>query len=88
MDIILFWLVIGSVVAIAIIGALCYACYNLLKKIEVYEEWVSRFRSEIDQVYKHLKEVDDKNLFDKDDDVGVLFTELLRITKEFDDTIK
>ena len=32
--------------------------------------------------------VDDKNLFEKDDDVGFVFTEIVRITKEFDEKIK
>ena len=68
--------------------ALGYACFNLLKKIEIYENWLVMFRSEIDQVYTKIKAVDDRNLFDKDDDVGFVFTEIVRITKEFDEKIK
>jgi hypothetical protein len=68
--------------------ALGYACYNLIKKIEVYEDWLEMFRSEIDQVYSKIKSVDDKNLFEKDDDVGFVFSEIVRITKEFDEKIK
>ncbi len=68
--------------------ALGYACFNLLKKIEIYENWLVMFRSEIDQVYTKIKAVDDRNLFDKDDDVGFVFSEIVRITKEFDDKIK
>lgn len=68
--------------------ALSYACYNLLRKIDIYETWLDMFRSEIDEVYKKLKSVDDKNLFEKDDDVGFVFSELLRITKEFDEKLK
>lgn len=68
--------------------ALGYACYNLVKKIEVYEEWLDMFRNEIDQVYARIKMVDDRNLFEKDDDVGFVFTEIVRITKEFDEKIK
>lgn len=69
-------------------AALGYACFNLLKKIEIYEEWLDLFRSEIDLVYKRIKAVDDKNLFEKDDDVGFVFAEIVRITKEFDEKIK
>ena len=68
--------------------ALGYACYNLVKKVEVYEDWLDMFRSEIDQVYSKIKAVDDRNLFEKDDDVGFVFTEIVRITKEFDEKIK
>ena len=46
------------------------------------------FRKEIDQVYARIKSVDDRNLFEKDDDVGFVFSEIVRITKEFDEKIK
>jgi len=68
--------------------ALGYACYNLIKKVEVYEDWLDMFRNEIDQVYSKIKSVDDRNLFEKDDDVGFVFSEIVRITKEFDEKIK
>jgi hypothetical protein len=68
--------------------ALGYACYNLIKKIEVYEDWLDMFRSEIDQVYSRIKAVDDRNLFEKDDDVGFVFSEIVRITQEFNEKIK
>ena len=68
--------------------ALGYACDNLIKKIEVYEDWLDMFRKEIDQVYARIKSVDDRNLFEKDDDVGFVFSEIVRITKEFDEKIK
>lgn len=68
--------------------ALGYACYNMLKKIEVHEEWIDQYRSEINNVYKRLKMVDDKNLFEKDDDVGFVFSEILRVTEEFNESIK
>lgn len=68
--------------------ALAYACYNLLRKIEVYEDWLDMFRTEIGDVYKRIKAVDERNLFEKDDDVGATFADILRITKEFDEKIK
>lgn len=60
----------------------------MIKKIEVYEDWLDFFKSEVDEVYSRMKAVDDRNLFEKDDDVGFVFTELLRISKEFKDRIK
>jgi hypothetical protein len=65
-----------------------YCCVNTLKKLEKFEEWVEFFREEIDTVYARLKATDDRNLFEKDDDVGFCFSELVRITKEFNDRIK
>jgi len=71
-----------------VIASLAYACFNLVKKLEVYEEWVTKFRTESDSLYARLKMVDDKNLFEKDDDVGFVFSEVVRITKEFNEAVK
>lgn len=83
-----FWLVMIVIILSIIVGALGYGCYNLTKKIEVYEDWVDEFRHEVGQMYDRLKMVDDKNLFEKDDDVGFVFSEVIRISKEFNDKIK
>lgn len=68
--------------------ALWYANLNQEKHINVYEEWVENFREQVDVVYLRMKAVDEQNLFEKDDDVGFVFSELLRISKEFSDSIK
>ena len=60
----------------------------MVKKIETYEEWLDFFKTEVDDVYNRIKAVDDRNLFEKDDDVGFVFTEILRISKEFKERIK
>lgn len=83
------WIIVTLMVLFFITScALAYACLNMIKKIEVYEDWLDFFKSEVDEVYNRLKAVDDRNLFEKDDDVGFVFSELLRISKEFKDRIK
>jgi len=82
------WITILMVLFFISTCALGYACYNMLKKIEVHEEWIDQYRSEINNMYKRLKMVDDKNLFEKDDDVGFVFSEILRVTEEFNESIK
>ena len=68
--------------------SLAYACFNMLKKIELHEEWIKYFRGEVVQVKRRLKMVDDKELFPNDDDVGFVFSEIQRIINEFDEKIK
>lgn len=78
--------------------ALGFACYNMIKKIEAYEDWLDYFRTEINEVQTRLTEVDkkglfvssvnEKGLFEKDDDVGFVFTEIQRIIHEFNEKIK
>jgi len=83
------WLLITLLVILFLTTcALGYACYNLLKKMEVYEEWLDMFRGEVSDVYNRIKAVDDRNLFEKDDDVGFVFSEIVKIIKEFDEKIK
>ena len=79
---------IVAFILLLLCGALSYACWNLLKKVSTYEKWVEHFRTEIDNVAIKLKLVDEKNLFEKDDDVGFVFSEILRVTNEFNDLIK
>lgn len=76
------------VVETLLIGTLTYLVFNLNRKNEVYESWLSRFRTQLDETYKRLKSVDDRNLFEKDDDVGFVFSEIVRIMQDFDEEIK
>ena len=70
------------------VGAMAFIISNLNKKIAVYESWINTFQSEVNQMYSRLKAVDERNLFEKDDDVGFCFSEVVRIAKEFNDLIK
>jgi hypothetical protein len=67
---------------------LIYAIFNLFHKFEIYEDWIFFFKKEIQYVYSRLKEVDNRNLFEKDDDVGFVFSEIIRIIEEFNNKIK
>lgn len=81
-------LISAVVVETLLIGALIYLVVNLDRKNSVYEAWLSKYRQRIDEVYSQLKSVDERNLFEKDDDVGFVFSELVRIMKDFDGEIK
>jgi hypothetical protein len=80
------YIVIGLL--LALVGVLIYTNINLLNKLEVYEDWVGMFKGEVEKVYFRLKATDEKNLFEKDDDVGFVFSEILRITEEFNRKVK
>lgn len=57
------------------------------KEIDNYDEYVVRYQDELKNIYLNLKTIDDRSLFEKDDDVGSTFSEILRIVKELDDKI-
>jgi len=45
-------------------------------------QWVVDFRKLVSNVYKKLKSVDERGIFEKDDDVGFLFQEMVTIVEE------
>ena len=69
---------------------------NLLRKYEVYEDWITFFKSEINAVNDRLKVIDttysdggiEYRLFEKDDHVGFVFSEIVRIINEFNERVK
>ena len=63
-----------------------WTTYNLMKKQEKsedillgYMEYLDKFSRVIEISNKKLKEVDNKRIFEKDDDVGVIFDSILQI---------
>lgn len=48
-------------------------------QIDVLESWIVDFKSLVDNTYKKLKNIDDRGIFEKDDDVGILFKDIQNI---------
>jgi hypothetical protein len=61
---------------------LCYLTYNSQNKIDIYESWIVELKDDINDVYRQIKSVDDKQIFEKDDDVGGVFSDLYFIIKK------
>jgi hypothetical protein len=67
----------------------CYFNFNLLKKQEIYEEALANKTDDIDAIILHystilqkIKEIDNKKLFESDDEVGVTFEMLKNAIEE------
>ena len=63
-----------------------WTTYNLMKKQEKsedillgYMEYLDKFSRVIEISNKKLKEVDNRGIFEKDDDVGIIFNSILQI---------
>lgn len=66
---------------IIIIAALSYAVWNLLKKIERYEDIIQEndnfIQDELarnEALLEALRQIDNRQMFEKDDDVGSIFS--------------
>jgi hypothetical protein len=55
------------------------------QRLQRYETWVDEFKELAVSTYAHMKLIDDKQMFEKDDDVGVIFQEMLNLLKVLND---
>ena len=61
-----------------------YVIWNLFRKTELLENWVENFTQQIQIVQNQLKEVDDKGMFEADDEVGTIFKRIKQRVNELD----
>ena len=68
-------------ILLIIIAALSYAVWNLLKKIEKYEDMIEEndvfIQDELQRneaLLEALRQIDNRQMFEKDDDVGSIFS--------------
>ncbi len=61
-----------------------YIIWNLNKKTELLETWVENFTQQVQKVQDDLKEVDSKEYFETDDEVGSIFERIKQIINELD----
>ena len=59
-----------------VIIILLYGIFNILRKLEYYEEFIINRRNRYEELLKTIREIDSKELFEKDDDVGSVFTQI------------
>jgi hypothetical protein len=75
--------IIFLVVCLAVAG---YTIYNLLSKLERYEEFIEQQEQYNITLLETLREIDSKQMFEKDDEVGSLFTQVkdtIELFKQF-----
>jgi len=79
-------LIVTVCVLSVIVVILGWTTYNLMRKQEKsedillgYMEYLDQFSRIIEVSDKKLKEADNRRIFEKDDDVGVIFDSILKI---------
>ena len=63
--------------------ALVYAVYNLLSKVERYEDFIDQQELNNQTLLETLRRIDSKQMFEKDDEVGSLFTQIKDTINQF-----
>jgi len=78
------WFLVFCVIGIFVQG---YVIVNLLKKIEFYEETIESFYERLSITIHTMRAIDDKQMFEKDDEVGEVFSNLSDIIKQLYDLL-
>lgn len=53
-----------------------------IDKNEQYEQWIADIEKAINITYNKLKLIDDKQMFEKDDDVGFVFSNIVKLIEK------
>ena len=71
--------IISTIVLSIILTAMGFALRNLLVKNEKLEDFIAKQSDAINQCDLRLKQIDDKNIFYSDDEIGLFFKEIKKI---------
>ena len=77
-------LVISVVVNFFLVVSLRKSFYT----IDVLESWIVDFKDMTNKLYNNLKLIDERGMFEKDDDVGVTFIAILDIIKKCNERVQ
>ena len=71
-------LVISAVLNVALV----YSSYVTIKKIEIYEDNIMTFYTGATKILRTSRQLDNREMFENDDEVGALFQQLITVIGE------
>lgn len=93
-----FFLILGLVISVGLNIAAFILVKRLLAKIEIYEEWILDFKTDVIDTLEQMRAIDkqgtfatslnDKGQFEADDQVGAIFKELLDLIEKLNQRIQ
>ena len=69
------WTILTFVFEITTIVGI-FSSWNLLKKQELTEDWLVALENRLSSILKEVKDIDRKGMFEADDEVGTIFTQI------------
>ena len=70
---------IATIILTIITTTLGFALFNLLRKNETLEDFISKQSDAVNECNKRLKQIDNKGIFYADDEIGWFFKEVQKI---------
>tara|TARA_A100001037_G_C15151929_1_gene639847 strand:- start:8005 stop:8271 length:267 start_codon:yes stop_codon:yes gene_type:complete len=74
--------ILAGITSISII-LLLYIIRNLYIKNKIYERWIVETREEVESMHSNITKLDANQMFEKDDEVGVIFTDIKKLIDSF-----
>ena len=62
-----------------------YSSWNLMKKLEVSEDWFVALENRLSKIISDTKKIDEKGMFEADDEVGTIFEQINSMIKTLND---
>ena len=78
------WIILTFVFAATTIAGI-YSSINLLKKQELTEDWLVALENRLSNIIKDTKTIDEKGMFEADDEVGTIFEQINSMIKTLND---
>jgi uncharacterized membrane protein len=71
--------IIATIILTIITTTLSFALWNLLKKNEQLEDFITKQSDAVNECDKRIKQIDSKGIFYADDEIGWFFKEIKKI---------
>ena len=75
-------------ISVAVNVFLLITSKKLFNQIDILEDWIINFKKSVENTYNKLKAIDNRGIFEKDDDVGFLFSDLKQIIESLNKKVK
>ena len=69
------WIILTFVFLATTIAGI-YSSWNLMKKQELTEDWLVALETRLSKILTETKEIDQKGMFEADDEVGSIFEQI------------
>ena len=57
----------------------------LEEDISLLQKWIEEFKVDVLKTFAHMKLLDDKQMFEKDDDVGIVFRDMMELIQKLNE---
>jgi hypothetical protein len=74
-------MLIFIIILLVLVCVLSYTTYNLLKNNEQLEDVINQFYGRTNATVKLMRHLDDRQIFEQDDEVGSAFKQLVECTE-------